>query len=44
MLCNLYLKQGRQMENGLLALIEYLTQVRHKLNKVIHIILFFIVL
>jgi len=25
--------QGRQMENGLLALIEYLTQVRHKLNK-----------
>jgi len=24
--------QGRQMENGLLALIEYLTQVRHKLN------------
>jgi len=25
--------QGRQMENGLLALIEFLTQVRHKLNK-----------
>ena len=24
--------QGREMENGLLALIEYLTQVRHKLN------------
>ena len=23
---------GRQLENGLLALIEYLTQVRHKLN------------
>jgi len=24
--------QGREMENGLLALIEYLTQMRHKLN------------
>ncbi len=29
---NKWLLQGRQLENGLLALIEFLTQARHKLN------------
>jgi hypothetical protein len=32
LIINCWLLQGRQLENGLLALIEFLTQARHKLN------------